>query len=200
MGLPPSDNQMDDHRASSRQEGKKVTRAFKITKALDEAVISQAEKQGITPSSFINRLLLQYFDWWHYASKGSTFLTLDRLVLTALIEDLDEEKTSDIARSIALITARDFLKFRFGKLDSETVFNFLGALDLYMHWGDVKTIKREDGGLEVLVKHDMGIKWSIFISEFVSSLLSSFLDMQTSVEFSTFGCDVLAVPAGVKHR
>lgn len=184
---------MDDRRASARAAGKKVTRAFKITKALDEAVVSQAEKQGITPSSFINRLLGQYFDWWHYASKGSAFLTLDRLVLMALIEDLDEEKTSDIARSIALITTRDFLKFRFGKLSPETLFKFLDMLDGYMHWGDVKTLRREDGAVEVLVKHDMGIKWSIFISEFISSLLSSFLDLQTSVEISTFGCTVLAI-------
>jgi hypothetical protein len=187
---------MNGHRASLRQEGKKVTRAFKITKALDDAIIAEAEKQGITSSSFMNHLLVQYFDWWHYASKGSAFLSLDRLVLMALIEDLDEEKISDIARSITLVATRDFLKFRFGKLDSETVFTFLGTLDLYMHWGNVKTTKREDGGLEVLVKHDMGIKWSIFTSEFVSSLLSSFLDMKSSVEFSTFGCSVLAVPAG----
>jgi hypothetical protein len=184
---------VDGQRAASRQAGRKVTRAFKITEALDDAVVTQAEKQGITPSSFINRLLAQYFDWWQYASKGSAFLAIDRLVVVALIEDLDEEKTSDIARSIALITTRDFLKFRFERLDSETVFAFLAMLDQYMHWGDVKTIKRDDEGLEVLVKHDMGIKWSIFISEFISSLLSSFLDMRTSVEISTFGCTVIAV-------
>jgi hypothetical protein len=190
---------MDDRRSSLRLEGKKITRAFKITKALDEAVITEAGNQGITPSSFINRLLTQYFDWGHYASKGSSFLTLDRQVLMALLQDLDEEKTGDVARSIALIRTRDFLRFRFGKVDSETVFKFLGILDLYMHWGDVKTTKREDGGMEVLVKHDLGMKWSIFTSEFVSSLLSSFLDMRTSVEFSTFGCAVEAVPAGEKR-
>jgi hypothetical protein len=186
---------MDGRRAFSRKEGKKVTRAFKITKALDDAVISQAETQGITPSSFISHLLVQYFDWWYYSSKGSAFVTLDRRVLKALIEDLDEERTTDIARSIALITTRDFIKFRFGKLDSEAVFEFLDTLDLHMNWGVVKTIRRGDGSLEVLVTHELGIKWSIFVSEFISNLLSSFLDMQTSTEISTFGCTVLASPA-----
>jgi hypothetical protein len=186
---------MDDRR-SSRLEGKKITRAFKITKSSDEAIIAEAGKQGVTPSSFISRLLTQYFDWWHYASKGSSFLVLDRLVLMAMIEDLEEEKVGDIARSIAVMTTRDFLKFRFGGLDSETVLKFLGMLDSYMHWGDVKTIKSEGGALEVLVKHEMGIKWSIFASEFVSSILASFLGMHVTVEFSTFGCAVLAVPEG----
>ena len=190
---------MDDRRTSSRQEGKKVTRSFKISKALDEAVVLEAGKQGITPSSFINRLLTQYFDWWRYASKGSSFLTLDRLVLMAMIDDIDEERIGDMARSIAIMTTRDFLRFRFGNLDSETASRFLEMMDLYMHWGEVKTIRREGGGLEVLVKHDMGIKWSIFTSEFVSSLLSSFLDMRTTVEFSTFGCSVLAIPAREKQ-
>jgi hypothetical protein len=182
---------MDGHRASARSAGKKVTRAFKITKALDEAVISEADKQGITPSSFINRVLGEYFDWSNYAAKGSGFVTLDRLVLMAMIEDLDEEKTGDIARSIAVVSTRDFLRFRFGNTNPETLFKFLDMLDHYMHWGDVKTLRRE-GGVEVLVKHDMGIKWSIFISEFISSLLSSFLGLQTSAEISTFGCTVLA--------
>jgi hypothetical protein len=191
---------MDDRRPSARLAGKKVTRAFKITKALDEALVSQAERQGITPSSFINHLLGEYFDWWLYASKGARFLTLDRLVLVALMEDLDEEKTSDIARSIAVVTARDFLKFRFGKLDSESLFKFLDMLDQHMQWGDVKILRREDEGVEVLVKHDMGIKWSIFVSEFISSLFSSFLDMQTSVEISTLGCTVLAVQEEEKRR
>ena len=198
MGIPISTTRMDGGGTSSRRDGKKVTRAFKITKSLDDALISQAERQGITPSSFINHLLVEYFEWWHYASKGSTFVTLDRRVLVALIEDLDEEKIADVARSIALIVTRDFLKFRFGKLDSETVFQFFSTLDLHMNWGEVKTIKRDDGGMEVLIKHDMGMKWSIFISEFVSSLLPSFLNMQTSVEFSTFGCAVLVVPEAKK--
>jgi hypothetical protein len=185
--------------APSRQEGKKVTRAFKITKAMDDAVISQAERQGITPSSFINRLLVQYLDWWQYASKGSAFVTLDRRVLVALIEDLDEEKIADVARSIALITTRDFLKFRFGKLDSETVLRFFEALDEHMNWGEVKTLRNEEGGLEVLIKHDMGIKWSIFVSEFISSLLPSFLGLQTRIEFSTFSCTVTTIPPGRKR-
>src|SRR4029077_1459704 len=103
---------MDDRRTSSRQEGQKVTRAFKISKALDEAVVSEAGKQGITPSSFLNRLLTQYFDWWRHASKGSSFLTLDRLFLTALIDVVDEGRIGDIARSIAMMTTRDFLRFR----------------------------------------------------------------------------------------
>jgi hypothetical protein len=190
---------MDGDEAPSRQEGKKVTRAFKITKAMDDAVISHAEKHGITPSSFINRLLGQYLEWWQYASKGSAFVTLDRRVLMALIEDLDEERIADVARSIALITTRDFLKFRFGKLDSQTVLRFFEMLDAHMNWGEVKTLKTEEGGLEVLIKHDMGIKWSIFISEYISSLLPSFLGLQTRVEYSTFSCSVTTIPSGKRR-
>jgi hypothetical protein len=184
---------MDNHRAFVRR-GKKVTRAFKITEALDDAIISQAEKRGITPSSFISHVMTEYFEWWIYSSKGSAFVIVDRRVLTALMEGLDEEKIVDVARSIALITTREFLKFHFGKLDSETVLEFLDTLGLHMNWGDVKTVEKSDGGVEVLVTHELGIRWSIFVSEFIANLLSSYLDMQTTTEYSTFGCTVLASP------
>lgn len=140
----------------------------------------------------MSQLMKQYFEWWRYSSKESQFLVIDRRVLVAMIDNLDEEKVVDIATSISLITMRDFLRLRFGKLDTKTMLEFLDTLDLHMNWGNLKTTEEPDGGIEVLVTHALGIKWSIFVSEFISNMLSSYLNMRTATEYSTFGCTVIA--------
>ena len=182
---------VDKQGLTPAQKARKVTRAFKISKSLDDAVILHSDKAGITPSSFLNHLLVQYFDWWEFDTHGSSMLTLDRRLFGSLIEELDEERIADIAKSVALMTSREFIKFRGSRLDTEGILSYLELVGAHMNWGQV-TVNRDGGDLEVLVKHDLGIKWSLFLSEFISSLLSSFLAMETSSEFSTFGCSVRA--------
>lgn len=189
-----------DVRQDSSVRARKVTRAFKLAKNLDDAVILQSDKRGITPSSFMNNLLVQYFDWWQFAEKGSPFMALDRRLLMTIIDEVSEEKSTDIARSMALMTSREFIKSRFGKLDLDSVLGFLELLGARMNWGEITTRKSNVGALEVTVKHDMGAKWSVFLSEFISSLFSAFLDMETVSEFSTFGCSVTATPKGSHDR
>lgn len=174
---------------------KKITRAFKIAKNLDDVLVQNSEKSGITPSSFINNLLIKYFDWWQFAEKKSSFMVLDKRLIMALIEEVDEEKSVDIARSVALMMSREFMMFRFGKVDRDSVLEFLELLGDHMNWGEI-TPKSESGNLVVMVKHELGAKWSLFLSEFISSLFSSFLAMKTTFEFSTFGCTITATPQG----
>jgi hypothetical protein len=70
---------------ASGPRAKKVTRLFRIAKDLDDALVIQSSRRGITPSSFVNNLLVQYFDWWQFAGKGS------------IIEEVGEERTADMA-------------------------------------------------------------------------------------------------------
>jgi hypothetical protein len=171
---------------------KKVTRAFKIAENLDDVLIQHSEKSGITPSSFINNLLIQYFDWWQFAQKRGSFMVLDRRLIRAIIEEVDDDTSVDIARSVAVMMSREFMMSRFGKVDKDSIFRFLEMLDNNMNWGEMTPTKTEGGKLEVMVKHDLGVKWSLFVSEFISSLFSSFLAMKTTSEFSTFGCSITA--------
>jgi hypothetical protein len=178
----------------SSPRAKKVTRAFKIAKNLDDVLVLQSDKSGITPSSFINNLLMQYFDWWQFAEKSSSFMVLDERLFRVIIEEVDDDTSVDIARSVALMVSREFMMFRFGKVDKVSISRYLEILGNRMNWGEITTINTEGGKVEVVAKHDLGVKWSLFLSEFISSLFSSFLAMKTTSEISTFGCSITAIP------
>ncbi len=178
----------------SSPRAKKVTRAFKIAKNLDDLLVVQSDKSGITPSSFINNLLVQYFDWWKFTEKRSSFMIFDKRLIMAIIEEVNDGAIVDIARSVAVMMSREFMLSRFGKVDKDSIFRFLEILDNHMNWGELTPIKIEGGKLEVIMRHDLGVKWSLFLSEFISSFFSSFLAMKTTTEISTFGCSITAFP------
>lgn len=176
-----------------RIRSRKVTRAFKMDEGLDREIVNRAKKIGITPSSLVSQVLLMYIEWGQYLGKGSNFLTLDTQVFQLFLQELDEEKIIDIARTSALVSTHDFLKFRYRTISFETVLNFLENFSSYGNIGEANIIRTEQDRLETNFRHSLGIKWSIFLSEYVQGMLSSFIDMQTSGEVSPFGCSIIAL-------
>ncbi|MHB8568242.1 MAG: hypothetical protein ACYC7D_07320 [Nitrososphaerales archaeon] len=176
-----------------KQDRKKLTRAIKISENLDTAIVDYANKIGITPSSLVNQILMRHLDWGQYMSDTSPFVVIDKQIFIALIENITEERIVEVARSIALVTTHNFIKFRYKKVDERSVLDYFETVSSYMNLGELNTIEDKQGNqLEIIMRHALGIKWSIFLTEFVSGILSSFLNMETHSEISTLGCSVIA--------
>ncbi len=201
---------MGINRANSIRASRKVTRAFKLEQELDQAITAQAQKIGITPSSLVSQILRKHVSWGQYIGNGTSFLTIDTEIFKSMLEELSEDRIVEIARSSALVSTENFLKFRYQKIDVISVFDFLEALYLYSNLGETNIISQgeeedEDevrktgpkrtraNRYEINVRHPFGIKWSIFLSEYIQGILSSFLEMQTSAEVSPLGCSIEAV-------
>ena len=202
MAVLPTHNVHRERRLaiSSRRGSKKVTRAFKIEQNLDDAIQAEARKAGITPSSLVSQILTRHVKWVKYTGLGSTFLTIDREVMGSFVEEIDEDRLVELARSLALVSTHNFLKFRYQKINVETVLDFLEALSSYSNFGEIRVVsdeKRESEGfstsLEINIRHSLGMKWSIFLSEYLAGMLSSFLEFRTTTEVSQLGCTVTAV-------
>jgi hypothetical protein len=173
---------------------KKVTRAFKIDESLDREISEQARKTGITPSSLVSHVLGEFTEWGRYTGKGTNFLTIDTEIFKSLIQELSEDKIVEIARSSALVETHNFLKFRYHTVNQETVLSFIETLSSHANIGEASIVSDDNGDhhYEINFRHPLGINWSIFLSEYVQGMLSSFLDMQTSSEVSPSGCFISA--------
>jgi hypothetical protein len=180
--------------AGLKQGRRKVTRAFKIDESLDSSILEKAEKVGITPSSLVSQVLKTYIEWGQFAGPGTTQLTVEKEIFVALLGELPEERLVDIARSSSLVAAHEFLKFRYHKVNLVTVLDYIDKLSLYSNLGEMTVVRDEydRGSYEINVRHSLGMKWSIFLSEYISGIFSSFLRMQTSAEVSPLGCSVRA--------
>jgi hypothetical protein len=174
---------------------RKVTRAFKLEESLDTAITGHAKKIGITPSSLVSQVLRKYVEWGQYVGPGTTFLTIDKEVLLSFLEETSEDRLVDMARGSALVSTHNFLKFRYRKINFDTVMDFLGLLSSYSNIGEMNFVADEEdrNRYEINVRHSLGMKWSVFLSEYISGMLSSFLGMQAKTEVSPLGCSIFAV-------
>ena len=175
---------------------KKVTRSFKIDDTLDQAIATQAEKVGITPSSLVSQILRRHAEWGQYTGAGTNFVTMDKEVFAAFLDELSEDRIVEIARSSALVSTHNFLKFRYQRINFDTIRDFIVSLSTYSNMGEVSIIEdaEQRGRYEINARHALGMKWSIFLSEYISGILSSFLEMQTSTEeVSPLGCSIVAL-------
>jgi len=177
-----------------KQGRRKVTRAFKIEDNLDAAITTKAKKIGITPSSLISQVLRRHIEWGQYIGLGTTFLTIDKEIFASFLEEIGEDRLVEIARSSSLVSAHNFLKFRYQKINFDTVMDFLETLSSNTNIGETNIMMDEEGvgHIEINVRHSLGMKWSIFLSEYISGILSSFLEMETETEVSQLGCTITA--------
>jgi len=179
---------------SLKQRRKKVTRAFKIEDTLDDAITTKAKKIGITPSSLVSQILRRHIEWVQYIGMGTTFLTIDKEIFVSFLEEMSEDRLVEIARSSSLVSAHNFLKFRYQKINFDNVMDFLETLSSNSNIGETNIVIDEDGrNLEINVRHSLGMKWSIFLSEYISGILSSFLELRAETEVSQLGCTITAV-------
>jgi hypothetical protein len=171
-----------------------VTRAFKIEENLDAEILGHAEKAGITPSSLVSQILRKYVEWGQFTGSGTMLLTLEKEIFASFLDEVNEERLIEIARSSSLVSTHEVLKFRYKKINLDTVMDFLEKLSKYSNMGEVNIVLDEErqGYYEINIRHSLGMKWSIFLSEYVSGILSSFLGMRTRTEVSPLGCTVVA--------
>jgi len=172
---------------------KKVTRAFKMEDDLDREISWQAKKKSITTSSLINQILRRYTDWYQYIGHGSNFLTLDKEMFASFLYEISEEKLIEIARSSALVSIHSFLQFRYPKINLDTIMDYFSNLSSYSNLGEINIIDEGHDRFEIHIRHPFGMKWSIFQAEYISGILSSFLEMQTTTEVSPLSCSISAV-------
>jgi hypothetical protein len=159
---------------------KTVGRSFRIDEAMLEVLNDEAERQGISVNSLLNRLLQQYSFIRHMLRYGA--ITLTRKGFSAILESCPEDKirenarhagsiiVKDLSRTMGAPTSYSFLVYLIEKLIS----GFAGWFECDHH------IKRDK---EIFhLRHDLGPNWSIYLAEIASEIFKSTLDKEVKTE------------------
>ena len=161
---------------------KTVGRSFRIDEELLNVLKEEAEKQGVSVNSFLNRLLRRYSYLRFFLRYGA--ITLTRKGFVGILEccpDGEMRKKginagSAIARDILLTIGvppdHSFVVYLVDKFLSE----FAGWFECDHH------IKRDK---EIFhLRHDLGMKWSIYIAGAAYGISNSILKEEIGIEFS----------------
>lgn len=153
------------------QEGKKrstVVRTLRVPTELVASLEAEAEKDGTTLNSISTLSLTKHVKWDRSAEKFGV-VGVPRSLLVALLNSIDDGRLLQLSRASLPGILRDMSVFWAHGKSNE---NLLEILELWGEQGLVYNIKvtRRDEGYSVVIRHDMGRKFSLMLMSALDSL------------------------------
>ena len=170
------------NRSNSASSGKKQTRnySFRIKKESLEILFEEANKQGISVNSLMNKILKQYsVHGRHLKSFGA--VTMSRTIFSKVISCCAEDELKEIAETVGSIETKDVLRSHGIPVTYTTVLEYLKRVGAFSGWFD--SIQHVKGTRNYIhLRHKLGEKWSIFLAEVISTMFKSILDVEVKTE------------------
>jgi hypothetical protein len=155
----------------SRFRGKTETIAFRLDVSIIEKLRNEAGQRDISLNALTGQILKQHIDWHSNAAKAG-FLTVRRGLIVKLLELATESELVRIAEYIAKKETKNFV------LMLRNEYNITSALDVVETWIRIAGYPyRHDVAYSkhsYTIHHDMGKKWSIYLSEQYRFLFEDF--------------------------
>jgi len=147
-----------------------VTRTFRLFEDVNEAISKRAEEEKISVSAYLNRVLMEHFEW-ERATKGFGMAVITDVLYKRLIEKLDNESVGDLGRERGAEVAKNV---RLAHSDISEVHDYLSLLKhIYDKSAAVSNYELKTvGDAEVLTfEHHLGDKWSILMANYFTAFV-----------------------------
>ena len=153
-------------------ESESTLRTFRVDSRIIDLLEIEAKKQGTTINGLACNVLEKYVTIRakldHF---GLICLTKDEMV--AIVNRMDDPFIIEIASKIGGTTAKEIVLRLYGKATPQSFRTYVDeVLCGYQCWASYsgETI---DGKIEIRLGHTMGLKWALFLSNYLDSALDS---------------------------
>ena len=161
---------------------KTVGRSFRVDEEWLNVLNEEAEKQGVSVNSLLNRLLQQYAYLRYMMRYGA--ITLTRKGFANILESCPDEKVKENGRNAGETIVKDLL-LTMGVTPNYAFVIFIvkKLLSEFAGWFECDHHIKENK--EVLhLRHDLGPKWSIYLSGITAGTFNSLLNKEIQIETS----------------
>jgi hypothetical protein len=104
--------------AERKDKKKTILKTIRIEKDLDDALDKDAKEHSVSENALISSILVRYVDWDRYSQKFGR-VSLPNEALKAIIEATEPSKLEAAAQEFAESVPKDYIMFRYKKLDIE---------------------------------------------------------------------------------
>jgi len=143
--------------------------SVRVTTDVKDKLDIESEMNSTSLNTLISQILTKHVEWDRFAEDiGFVFLT--KPFLRTLLDHIDEKTITTIAVSTCRGAMRDAIIYLKGEINIDT---FLQAVDLWFgasHMPFRHIVK--NGEDRYIVQHELGKKWSIYITSVMNSLLN----------------------------
>ena len=157
------------------------TVSFRIDSSLRANLEDEAKKNRTSLNTLVSQILSRYADWWRYAGRLG-LIPVSKDLLRDVFKSLDKPELEDLGKRFAETSGREHVLYLFQQVSLGTILQFLDLwsshFDAYEH--------RYDGKMHFYtVHHDVNLNFSIFVKEFVSTMIMG--TVPRTVRFETVG-------------
>lgn len=165
---------------------KSVTRTLRLEDDLDKALQSRAGESNVSVNFAVNRLIRKYIDWDIPAEKFGLG-PVAAILVNRLFEEIDEAKAAELGRWTAREFTIPFTRYLFGELSFETSVRAFRRAAEYggRYTFDTTTDMRNR---IIILRHNGGMKVSMFYSGIMKGIYSDALKMNLDVESTNDYC------------
>ncbi|HSA98839.1 MAG TPA: hypothetical protein VLF17_07145 [Candidatus Nitrosotenuis sp.] len=169
---------MKSKMANDYKSEKTETVTARINKQTLAKLRSYAKSESTTLNSAINQLLSHAVDWDIVAAK-TNWIPIPKDILVSYFEKIDDATIIEVADASGKSVPRDMLLAMRGKLDIKEWVSILRSRAKASGFHYVEIV--EDDHVKFVMKHDMGMKWSIYFQTYYNA---SFKMLGCEVEFN----------------
>ena len=145
--------------------------SLRLNKIVLAKLQKEADESGISLSALVSKALKQHTDWHSNAVKAG-FITVRRATILRLLDKVTEDEIRKIGHDVASSESKDFV------LLLKHEYNIDSALEVIETWikisGYPYNHETQFEKHKYFIQHDMGRKWSLYLSEAYSFVFEDF--------------------------
>ena len=167
-----------------KTEQKTTTRTIRLPSTIDSILQKDAKEKRTTVNSIIATALTKYTEWDRYA-ESIGFISLQRNEFKLIIDSLDDEEIEKIAKETGSRIAKELMMFIFKKV---TLDAFLSMTSLWFRYSGHGTaeIETNERYYTIVIRHELGRKWSTYVAHFASQALKSTLGVVPKINITEY--------------
>ncbi|MEM0232127.1 MAG: hypothetical protein QXG78_03375 [Candidatus Methanomethyliaceae archaeon] len=159
-----------------------VIRSFRISKSLLEELEKFASKKNMSANRLLNNILERYCKLLFYADYYG-FIGFSRITFKEFINNMSEESIIKIARESIAVVLKDIAIMRGWPINLQAFRNVVKDYVCgFYRWAQYE--ETTIGKRGILLTHEFGNKWSLFLKEALSVTYQEFVGKQPEVSTS----------------
>jgi len=154
-----------------RQKRRTISRSFRLDEQALCTLSEEAEKQKTSPNALLNQILLDYCTFYRYLKHIPT-ITMTQELFADIIRDCPEENVRLHAKQSGSAMAKDIFGVVGLDFNRENLVFYLEEISSRYANAFTYSHHINNNGKDVFhLRHNLGEKWSIFLSEEISALI-----------------------------
>jgi hypothetical protein len=167
----------------SSNSNRSTTRTIRISQQLDRLLEKDAASKRVSVNSLISYMITKYAEWDRYVESLS-FVSIPPDGLRLIIGSLDDEKVKEIGQQIGSRHLQEFMMLWFKKVSLDSFFDGLTVFCRYSGMAKYDMDKIDGREYVIMMHHDLGRKWSIFMQHIIEEGMKKTLDIVPKVDIT----------------